>query len=199
MLAPFHNEPPTDFGQPAEREALLAALAQAEAAFDRDYPLAVGGEPIWSGEWIESYDPCDLDRRVGRVARATPALAERALDAAWAAYPDWSRAEPIVRARILWRAAALLRRRKHQFSAFLVYEVGKNWAEADADTAEAIDFLEYYGREIVRLAQPPTLHYTLGEENELRYQPLGAGLIVSPWNFPLAILAGMAGDRKSVV
>jgi 1-pyrroline-5-carboxylate dehydrogenase len=191
MIAPFRNESPTDFSQPAAREAFLAALARTESEFDRDYPLVIGGEDVWSGEWIVSTDPCQRDRRLGRVARATPALAERALDAAWAAFPDWAATDPSARARILWRAAALLRQRKHDFSALLVFEVGKTWAEADADTAEAIDFLEYYGREMVRLATPPELPYTAGEENELRYEPLGAGLVISPWNFPLAILAGM--------
>ena len=191
MLAPFRNEPPSDFEQPAEREAFLAALARAEAAFDRDYPLVIGGEPVWTGEWIVSYDPCEHTRRVGRVACATPALAERALETAWAAYPDWARTDPQARARILWRAAALLRQRKHEFSAVLVYEVGKTWVEADADTAEAIDFLEYYGREMVRLSQPLPLAYTPGEENEQVYVPLGAGVVIPPWNFPLAILAGM--------
>jgi 1-pyrroline-5-carboxylate dehydrogenase len=191
MLAPFRNEPPTDFSQPGAREAFQAALAQVAATFERDYPLLIGGEPVWSGEWIVSYDPCQRDRRVGRVACGTPALAERALDAAWAAFPAWSRLDPAARARILWRAAALLRRRKHEFSALLVYEVGKTWAEADADTGEAIDFLEYYGREMVRLTEPPPLHYLPGEENALYYEPLGAGVIIAPWNFPLAILTGM--------
>src|SRR5262249_5247061 len=185
------NEAPTDFSQPVARDAFLAALARTEAEFDRDYPLVIGGEDVWSGDWIVSTDPCQRDRQVGRVARATPELAERALHAAWAAFSERAATDPSARARILWRAAALLRQRKHAFSALLVYEVGKTWAEADADTAEAIDFLEYYGREMVRLATPPELPYTAGEENELRYEPLGAGLVISPSNFPLAILAGM--------
>jgi 1-pyrroline-5-carboxylate dehydrogenase len=90
--------------------------------------------------------------------------------------------------------AAALRRRKHEFSATMVYEVAKTWAEADADTAEAIDFLEYYGREMVRLAQPVSLPYVAGEENEQRYEPLGVGVLIPPWNFPLAILVGMTAS-----
>jgi 1-pyrroline-5-carboxylate dehydrogenase len=191
MVVPFRNEPPTDFSQPAERAAFQAALQQAAARFGDEHPLVIGGEPVYSGEWIDSYDPCQRDHRVGRVARGTAALAEQALDAAWAAYPDWAHTAPMARARILWKAAALLRRRKHEFSALLVYEVAKTWAEADADTAEAIDFLEYYGREMARLAQPPALAAVPGEENEQVYEPLGAGVIIPPWNFPLAIMGGM--------
>ena len=157
MRVPFINEPLTDFGQLPARRAFEAALADIDADANREYPLVIGGEPIWSGEWIDSFDPCAPARRVGRVARGTPALAERALDAAWAAYPDWSRTDPAARARILWRAAGLLRTRRHEFSAVMVQEVAKTWAEADADTAEAIDFLEYYGREMVRLAEPAGL------------------------------------------
>ncbi len=89
MLVPFRNEPPTDFSQPAERAAFEAALQQAADRFDEEYPLLIGSEPVYSGEWIDSYNPCQRDQRVGRVARATPRLAERALDAAWATYPDW--------------------------------------------------------------------------------------------------------------
>src|SRR5688500_12358461 len=192
MLAPFRNEPLTDFSQPAAREAFQAALRRAEADFSRDYPLVIGGEAIWSGEWIASYDPCQHDRRVGRVARGTPELAERALDAAWAAFPDWARTDPAARARLLWKAAAQLRRRKHEFSARLGYGVAKTWAEADGDTAEAIDFLEYYGREMVRIATLDSPQhwgaggaYTPGEENEQVYLPLGAGVVIPPWNFPL--------------
>lgn len=197
MLAPFRNEPPTDFTQSAEREAFETALRRVEADFGREYPLVIAGEPVWSGEWIDSYDPCQRGRRIGRVARANAVLAERALTAAWEAFPAWARTEPAARARLLWKAAALLRRRKHEFSALLVYEVGKTWPEADADTGEAIDFLEYYGREMVRLASAgrglsdASLTYTPGEETEQVYEPLGAGVIIPPWNFPLAILTGM--------
>jgi 1-pyrroline-5-carboxylate dehydrogenase len=170
---------------------MQAALREAAARFDDEHALVIGGEAVYSGEWIDSYDPCEYDRRVGRVARGTAALAERALDAAWAAYPEWAHTAPAARARILWKAAALLRQRKHAFSALLVYEVAKTWAEADADTAEAIDFLEYYGREMVLLAGPAALTPFPGEENEQVYEPLGAGVIIPPWNFPLAIMAGM--------
>ena len=191
MLTAFRNEPPTDFSQPPEREAMQAALRQAAARFEDEHPLLIGGEAVYSGEWIDSWDPCQHDRRVGRVVRGNAALAERALNAAWAAYPDWSHTPPAARTRVLWRAAALLRQRKHAFSALLVYEVAKTWAEADADTAEAIDFLEYYGREMVRLTEPAALTPFPGEENEQVYEPLGAGVIIPPWNFPLAIMAGM--------
>src|SRR5439155_20154048 len=128
---------------------------------------------------------------VGRTARPGRGEAERALDAAWPALGDWSAWLPAERARVLVKAAALLRRRKHVFSATMVYEAGKSWPEADVDTAEAIDFLEYYGREAIRLAGPHPLTRLPGEDNDLMYVPLGVGVVIPPWNFPLAITCGM--------
>jgi 1-pyrroline-5-carboxylate dehydrogenase len=128
---------------------------------------------------------------VGRVARADQTLAEEALRSAWAAFEPWAACTPAARARVLHKAAALLRAEKHVFSATMVYEAGKSWVEADADTAEAIDFLEYYGREAIRLAAPVDLPRLSGEDNELIAQPLGVGIVIPPWNFPLAITLGM--------
>lgn len=194
MLPEFRNEPPTNFSDPQQRQAFQAALDGVRAEFGREYPLIIGGQAYSNRAWIDSTDPCRKTVVVGRVARAGRAEAERAMDAAWAAFEDWSRWAPEARARILFKAAALLRRRKHEFSASMVYEVGKNWPEADADTAEAIDFLEFYGREMLRLAQPQPLTRLPGEDNELYYLPLGVGVIIPPWNFPLAILCGMTAS-----
>lgn len=191
MLSAFRNEPLTDFSQPANRDAMQAALAEARGAFAQEWPLVIAGERVTTDGWIESFDPCQKDRLVGRVARAGRGEAEHALNAAWQAFDAWSRWQPVERARVLLEAAALLRRRRHVFSATMVYEAGKTWPEADADTAEAIDFLEFYAREAIRLAEPHPLVPVAGEMNDLQHLPLGVGVIIPPWNFPLAIALGM--------
>ncbi len=193
MIGEFKNEPLTDFAQPSQRQAMEQALGAVRSEFDREWPLVVDGERVTTGSWIESRDPCRKSRVVGRVAKAGRAEADWALDAAWRAYEDWSRWMPAERARVLLKAASLIRQRKHLFSATMVYEAGKTWPEADADTAESIDFLEFYAREALRLAEPQPLTRLPGEDNELLYLPLGVGLIVPPWNFPQAIALGMTG------
>lgn len=194
MLTAFQNEPLTDFARADDRQAFEAALGAVQGQFGAEYPLRILGEHVTTGDWIVSRDPCQPGRVVGRVAKARPEDADRALDAAVRCYRDWSRWEPEARARILWKAAAMLRRRKHEFSAWLVYEAGKSWIEADADTAEAIDFLEFYGRELVQITQPRELPRLPGEDNELTYEPIGPGIVIPPWNFPLAIMAGMTAS-----
>jgi 1-pyrroline-5-carboxylate dehydrogenase len=191
MVPDFENEPLSDFSNTEQRSAMEAALRQVAGDFNREWPLVIGGEHVTPGAWIDSFDPCRKERRVGRVARASQTEAQRALDAAWAAYPDWSRFGPDERARVLLKAAASMRRQKHLFSATMIYEAGKTWPEADADTAEAIDFLEFYAREALRLAQPVVLPRLGGEDNEMLYQSLGVGLVIPPWNFPCAITVGM--------
>jgi 1-pyrroline-5-carboxylate dehydrogenase len=135
MLPEFVNEPLTDFSTDATRQAFERGLKAVRDEFGRDWPLVIGGQPVTSEAWIDSLDPCATDVVVGRVSRATQAHAEQALDAAWRAFEDWSRWQPAERARVLVKLAALLRARKHLFSATMVYEAGKTWPEADADTA----------------------------------------------------------------
>ncbi len=192
MVPEFANEPLTDFAKSApDRQAMEAALHEVKGEFDRRWPLVIGGQQVTTSAWIESHNPCQKEQVVGRTAKAGRGEAQRALDAAWDAFADWSKWQPAERARLLFKAAALLRRRKHVFSATMVYEAGKTWPEADADTAEAIDFLEYYAREALRLSLPQTLPRLAGEDNELMYVPLGVGVVIPPWNFPLAITLGM--------
>lgn len=191
MVPEFRNEPPTDFSRPEARQAFTAALAKVRGEFGREWPLVIDGQPVWTGAWLVSHDPCNTEQVVGRVARAGRADADRALAAAERAFADWSRLPAGERARVLLRAAALLRARKHEFSATMVYEIGKTWPEADADTAEAIDFLEFYAREAYRLAEQQPLVRVPGTDNELLYLPLGVGVVIPPWNFPLAITCGM--------
>ncbi|BDG60931.1 L-glutamate gamma-semialdehyde dehydrogenase [Caldinitratiruptor microaerophilus] len=190
-VAEFRNEPATDFGREENRRAYEAAIRKVESQFGRDYPLIIGGERVTTAEKIVSRNPAAPSEVVGTTGKAGPAEVDRALEAARKAFETWSRTDPLARARILWKAAAIMRRRKHELSATMTVEVGKTWPEADADTAEAIDFLEFYGREMARLAQAQPLTRLMGEDNEVYYLPLGVGVIHSPFNFPLAILTGM--------
>src|SRR5947209_1899462 len=191
MVPEFANEAFSDFAEPAQRQAMEAALRTVANEFTRQWPLVIGGEQITSGAWTDSLNPCQKTQVVGRVAKASQQQAERALDAAWTAFGDWSTWHPAERARVLFKVAALMRQRKHFLSATMVYEAGKTWPEADGDTAEAIDFLEYYGRAALRLSGPHPLPRLAGEDNELMYLPLGVGVVIPPWNFPLAITCGM--------
>jgi len=188
---PFANEPLTDFENPAERAAFQAALESVRAQLGRTYPLVIGGERIDTLDTFASRNPSDPGQVVGRFARADREHVDRAIAAAAEAFAHWRRVEPARRAAVLFAAAAEMRRRKHELSAWMVFEVGKSWAEADGDTAEAIDFLEYYGREMLRLAEGARLVPVAGEQNEMVYIPLGVGAVIPPWNFPNAILTGM--------
>jgi len=192
MLPPFQNEPFSDFGQPEVRSAMLAALEGVERGLGQAYPLIVGGQPVTTGQTVASYNPSLKEQLVGSLAYADRALAERALQAAWQAFEGWSAVSMETRARPLLRAAALMRQRKYQLCAWEVLEAGKPWAEADGDVAEAIDFLEYYARQALHLAHRDALTPVVGEQNMMAYLPLGVGLIAPPFNFPLAILTGMA-------
>ena len=191
MLTEFRNEPFTDFSVSSNQEAMKAALAKVKKQLGQTYPLVIGGEKILTDDHIVSTNPGAPKQEIGRFSKATTQHAERAMKVALETFETWKKVPPVERARYLFKAAALLRARKHEFSAWLILEIGKSWAEADGDTAEAIDFLEFYGREMVRLSQPQPLIPFNGEENELHYLPLGVGIVIPPWNFPLAIMAGM--------
>jgi len=190
-LPAFQNEPYTNFSLPEKRQAMQQALAQVRAQFGREYELLIGGERARSAEKLFSLNPSAPDEVVGIHQRATAEQARQAIEKAHAFFAQWRRTPAEDRAAMLLRAASILRRRKMEFDAWLVYEAGKTWPEAEADASEAIDFCEYYAREMLRLAGPhPTVQFP-GERDELIYLPLGVGVIIAPWNFPLAILVGM--------
>jgi 1-pyrroline-5-carboxylate dehydrogenase len=187
----FVNEPFTDFKTPENARAMKAALEQVGAELGREYDLIIGGRSLKTEGKIRSLNPARPAQVVGVHQKAGAEHAEQAMTAALAAYQTWSRSAADERVSLLLNAAALIRERKFEFCAWLTYEVGKNWAEADADVAETIDFLEFYAREALRLAAATTPIQYPGERNRLLYIPLGVGAVIPPWNFPFAIMAGM--------
>jgi 1-pyrroline-5-carboxylate dehydrogenase len=193
FMIDYRPEPLTDFKAAREEEALAKALAGVQAQLGRDYPIVLGGRACETGEWIVSRNPSRHSEVVGRAAKANLALAEQAIQEAHRTFAAWAQVKAEVRADVLFKAAAILRRRKHEFSAWMMLEAGKNRVEADADTAEAIDFMEYYARQMLELdgRGAAKLVHVPGERSQLVYLPLGVGIVIPPWNFPLAILVGM--------
>ncbi|HEX8458497.1 MAG TPA: L-glutamate gamma-semialdehyde dehydrogenase [Pyrinomonadaceae bacterium] len=187
----FRNEAFTDFSKEENAQAMRAAIERVRGELGRDYPLVIGGERIETGNTFDSLNPARKTEVVGRFQKATAELARRAVERADETFKTWSRTPAEERAELLFRVAAILRERRHELSAWMIFEVGKTWAEADGDTAEAIDFCEFYAREMLRYSAPQPIVSIEGEENRLQYIPLGVGVVIPPWNFPLAIMAGM--------
>lgn len=191
-LSDFRNEPFTDFSQPENQQAFEAARKKVEQDYlGRTWPCWIGGEQVTGEKTFDGQDPSELSRHIGTYQELGKAEADAAVDAAYAAFPEWSRTDAQYRIDLLLKAVHALRERKHEFSAMLCYEVGKSWAEADGETAEAIDFLEYYAYLMKETAGPHPLTPVEGEQNHLQYIPIGVGAVIPPWNFPLAIMAGM--------
>ena len=191
MLPPYAPEPYVNFNEPGPRDQMLAALKKVKGELGRTYPLWVNGEPVTPKETFKSVSPADPDRVVGIMGKADQDLADKAIKTAAETFKTWSRVDPDARARILIKAAAVMRRRIYELSAWMVFEESKSWIEAYADACETIDFLDFYGREMMRLKGAHPVTPFAGEENELRYMPLGVGVVIPPWNFPLAICTGM--------
>ncbi len=190
-LSEFRNEPTVDFKIPANAEAQRAAIEKVRGQLGLEYGLVIGGKRIETPQKIASHNPANLSEIIGTHQMAGPEHLGPAMEAAQRAYTTWSRVPATERADWLFRVAALLRKRKFEFNAWMMFEVGKNWAEAEADTCEAIDFCEMYARTMLDLAEAKTVVQLPGERDELRYIPLGVGAVLPPWNFPLAICCGM--------
>jgi 1-pyrroline-5-carboxylate dehydrogenase len=188
---PFTNEEFVDFTTPENKRAMQAALTEVESNLGHEYDLVIGGRRLRTADKIVSVNPARPSQVIGIHQKAEAEHAEEAMQAAQAAFLTWSRTPVAERAALLFRAADLIRKRKFEFCAWLTYEVGKNWAEADADVGETVDFLEFYGREALQLDEATTPIQFPGERNQLRYIPLGVGAVIPPWNFPFAIMAGM--------
>jgi 1-pyrroline-5-carboxylate dehydrogenase len=188
---PFRNEPATDFSHPENARHMREALARVGAELGREYDMVIGDRLIKTTEKIKSLNPARPSQVVGVVQSAGREHVEPAIQAAQKAFESWKRTSVEERAGLLHAVAKILRERKFEFSAWMVYEVGKNWVEADADIAETIDFAEFYAREALRLAKAATPVQLPGEQDTLQYIPLGVAAVIPPWNFPCAIMAGM--------
>ncbi|RPF56669.1 L-glutamate gamma-semialdehyde dehydrogenase [Abyssicoccus albus] len=190
MVQPYKNEPATDFTIKENKEAFEAALKRVKEGFGYDVPLIINGEEIMTDDKYTSYNPALKDEALGHISKATTDHIEQAMSAgkeAFKAWRDWTAED---RANLMIRVAALIRHKKHDISALMVYEAGKPWNEADGDTNEAIDFIEYYARSMKDLADGKPVDDREGEHNRYFYQPMGVGVTITPWNFPFAIMAG---------
>src|SRR6266851_4922793 len=188
---PFRNEPATDFTKPDVSRQMRAAIDRVRGQLGREYDLIIGGRRERTADKIHSVNPAHPSQIVGIHQKAGKEHVEPAMNAALAAFESWSRTPLEERVSLLFRTADLLRQRKFELMAWLVFEVSKNWAEADADIAETIDFCELYAREALHLSSVEALVQLPGEHDQLFYIPLGVGAVIPPWNFPCAIMAGM--------
>ncbi|HYM20579.1 MAG TPA: L-glutamate gamma-semialdehyde dehydrogenase [Candidatus Kapabacteria bacterium] len=191
-LSPFRNETYRDFTNPKEFALQTEAIRKARSVFGTVYPVVIGREKIKTNDYIISKNPAHPSEIIGKFSKGTIGLAQRALDTASRTFETWRNVPFDERAAVLVRAAGIARRRRYEINAWMVLEVGKNYGEADADTAEAIDFLEFYAREMMRLGAQQPVHKNKDEHGYLEYLPLGVGIIIPPWNFPFAILVGTA-------
>ena len=191
MSEDFRNEPFTDFSKEENAAAMQSAIERVRGQLGREYPLVINGERVVLDQKFESINPAKSTEVVGRFQHAGVPEGKLAVDAAYEAFKSWSKVPAKERIDLLFRVARTMRERKHELSAWMIFEVGKTWAEADGDTVVAIDFCEFYAHEMARYAAEQPLTRIPGEENNLEYIPLGVGAVIPPWNFPLAIMAGM--------
>ncbi len=191
QVTPFANEPYTDFNQPDKAKEMRAALSKVRSEFGKEYDLLIAGQRRRAQAKLESLNPSSPSEIIAIHQKGSEQDARDAVERAYEYFPVWSEVPMEERAALLFRAAEILRERKYEFDAWLVFEAGKTWAEAEADVSEAIDFCEYYARQAVKLAHPAPIVQLSGERDEMVYLPLGVGIVIPPWNFPLAILVGM--------
>lgn len=189
-MIPYKHEPFTDFSVEENRLKYEEALKKVESELGQEYPLIIGGKRITTEEKITSYNPSNKSEVIGIVSKANKELAEKAMQVADETFRWWRKVDPVLRAELLFKTAAIVRKRKFELSAYLTKEAGKPWTQADGDIAEGIDFLEYYGRQMLELAKGKPLNEKTGTMNKYVYIPLGVGVVISPWNFPFAIMVG---------
>ncbi|MGB7729732.1 MAG: L-glutamate gamma-semialdehyde dehydrogenase [Candidatus Acidiferrum sp.] len=190
-VAEFTNEPFNDFSNTENRKKMEAALAKVKSEFGHEYPMWIAGKKVVTEKKRKSTNPSRPSEVIGVFQDASKEQAIEAIEAANKYFDVWKKVPAQERAKCLFKAAAIVRERKYELNALVCYEVGKTWVEADADIAETIDFCEFYGREMLRLAEPQKLTPMRGERNYLVYIPLGVGAVIPPWNFPMAIMAGL--------
>src|SRR5881396_3080357 len=188
----YRNSPLVNFAYKDSQEKMQGALREVRKRFGEKYPLVIGGEKVWTDQLTPSVNPSAPDEIVGYGSEAGIPEAERAVKAAREAFGKWSRTPFEERARLLERAADIMERRRYELSAVEVFEVGKPWNEADGDIREAIDFCRFYAQQMRRLGRPKLTQRVPGEESYHHYWPRGVAFVIAPWNFPIAILCGMA-------
>src|SRR5580700_6042934 len=188
---PFINEPFHDFRHEENARKMRAAIERVRGQLGREYDLIIGGQRVKTTDKIKSLNPSKPSQVVGIHQKAGKDHVQPAMSAALKAFDSWKRTPIEERAALLFRTADLLRDRKMDYMAWLVFEVSKNWGEADADISETIDFCEFYAREALRLSKAETSVQMPGERDSLAYIPLGVGAVIPPWNFPCAIMAGL--------
>ena len=191
-ISKFRNESYTDWSKPANRKKQEAEIQKLQSNLGKEYPNIIGGNPSYTERKLHSLNPSDPDQVVGIFQQATREDAERALESAWTSFKTWRHVPAERRAAVLFKSADLMRKYRMHLNAVEMLEVGKTWPEADADVAEAIDFCEFYGREMLRYAKIKLPTQLRGEKDDLAYIPLGVGIVIPPWNFPFAILVGMS-------
>ncbi len=190
VIPPFSNEPYIDLNDTDVRAAMKNAIERVSSE-QKEYLLMIGGEKLRTDNRIKSVNPSNPDQIIGTVSKADRELVEKTMVAAWKAFETWKNTPASERVKPFLKAAQIMRDRRYELDATMILETGKNWLEADADLAEAIDFLEFYAREMLRYASQQPVVQVPGEFNQLFYIPLGVGAVIPPWNFPGAIMAGM--------
>ena len=191
-MKPFENMPYQDYTNPAVAKAQKEAIDEIRKSFGKEYPNYVGGKEVLTDNKTNSYNPARKDELLGIFQKAGEEGAEEAMQSANKAFQTWKHVPAENRAEYLFKAADICRRRRNEINAWMITEAGKSYLEADADTCEAIDFLDFYGREAIRYSERQEVTYYPGEKNEYRYIPLGVGVCIPPWNFPFAIMVGIS-------
>ncbi|HZV82542.1 MAG TPA: proline dehydrogenase family protein, partial [Geobacteraceae bacterium] len=191
VIQAFKNEPAADFTRPELAEAFRRELAVVRSSFGAVIPLFIDGRDVTTADSMASVNPAAPDEVVGKVFLAGKGETSSAIAAARSAFPQWRDTPHTRRVEIMNRAAAITRERLVELAALQVLEIGKQWDQAYADVTEAIDFLEFYSRQMLRLGEPVQLGHVPGETNRLFYEPCGVAAVIAPWNFPLAISCGM--------
>jgi RHH-type proline utilization regulon transcriptional repressor/proline dehydrogenase/delta 1-pyrroline-5-carboxylate dehydrogenase len=191
-LARFENEPFADFTQESVRQAFLDAVAEVRAQLGKEYPLVIGGQEMRTADTLQSVNPANPSEIIGTICQASTKEIDLAIEAAKKAAPAWKALSPVERAGYLLKAAEIARKEIFTLCAWQTLEVGKQFDQAQADVAEAIDFMEYYAREMIRYGKPQRMGRAPGEMSQLMYQPKGIAAVIAPWNFPLAISCGMS-------
>ena len=181
-----------DFSDENNIESMQNALDRVKGKLGQTYSLKLGGQEMTTDDTFTSFNPGNIDEVIGHFQKAGEREADMAVEAASEAFKSWSRVSVEERANCLFKASDIMRERRMELAAWMVYEVGKSWAEADGDVAETIDFLEFYGQEALRYSGKKEVVSFSGESPYMEYIPLGVGIIIPPWNFPLAITSGMA-------